>query len=104
MRRSLPVAVAVATLSLPLAGRAEPPKATAQAAPAACTCADPEAPALRAALVDLTREVAKLREAMGGPFDGINGLRRETEGLRRDLDGLRSGMRDLERAVQSSRR
>lgn len=104
MRRSLLVLAVAAALSLPLAGRAEPPEAPAQAEPAACTCADPEARALRAALTDLTREVAKLREAMGGPFDGINGLRRETEGLRRELDTLRSGIRDLERAVQSSRR
>jgi len=85
-------------LALAIPANARPEGSPAAASPPVRACGESkEAAALRQALADVTREVIELRQAMGGPFDGVNGLRREVE-------GLRSEIADLRRAVEALRR
>jgi septal ring factor EnvC (AmiA/AmiB activator) len=108
------LAAALLTLtafSLPATvGAGDPPAAPASVA--ACACQDAaERAALRDALVELTRELAAVRGKLGGPFDGLEGLRREagelgdeTGRLKEEVKSLSREVDDLRRAVEAARR
>jgi hypothetical protein len=93
---------ALATLLL----LAVPASSAAEERPGAptCECRPAEGDAqLREALAALTKELARVRDAMGGPFDGVEGLRREAGDLRKEVEALRREMADLRRTMERSR-